>query len=93
MRWQDYGFTAKKSKAGWMYILPMYKNVPLSEMIKNQHWVEEARDAINYCNDRKLNLETFDPKHVFLTGVSGKRQRKSKTKETGIFIEILYYDR
>ena len=80
MRWQDYGFTAKKTEAGWMYILPTFKNVPLTEMIKNHHWVEEARDAINYCNDQNLNLARDVGSRPCISGVSGKRQSKERSQ-------------
>ena len=59
-----------------MYILLAFKDMSVHDMIKDQHWVEDPKHFILYCDKHGLSVRDFAPKEVFYSGVNGKRLRK-----------------
>ena len=83
--WKEDGFTAWKSKDGWMYILPSFKNLCHSVLIKDHHWVEDSKTAYDYCKKKGIDVRLFAPQNVVFAPILGKRERKIKKKEEGIY--------
>ena len=79
--WKEVGFIAKRTKDGWMYILPSFVDMSISTMIKDQHWVEDPITVYEHCEKHGIDIRVFSPSKVFAPILGSKRLRIEKKKE------------